>query len=102
MGIKITKLENKLLNSIMLGENDGIGMGYSEYNGEGISNQEKGVLSSLIQKGLVYDSKEDYDEWDYEPMYCTNLYGKDIEGFEITEDGIYDVQGILNRLTDES
>ena len=48
--IKITKLENELLTEIMECESDGLGMGYSEYDGIGISNQEKGVLSSLIKK----------------------------------------------------
>ena len=50
MKIKITKLENKLLNDIMLGENDGVCVGYSEYDGFDISNQEKGVLGSLLKK----------------------------------------------------
>lgn len=99
MKIKITKLENKLLNDIMLGENDGVCVGYSEYDGLDISNQEKGVLGSLLKKGLVYDSNENnINEFDYEPMYCTNLEGKKIEGFEITENGIYDPQNILNTL----
>ncbi len=77
--IKITKLENELLNEIMLGECDGIGTGYSEYDGLNVSNQEKGVLGSLIKKGLVYDSQENnINEFDYQPMYCTNLWGKKI------------------------
>jgi len=81
--IKITKLENELLNEIMLGECDGIGMGYSEYDGLNVSNQEKGVLGSLIKKGLVYDSQENnIDEFDYQPMYCTNLKGKKILGLK--------------------
>ncbi len=94
--IKITKLENELLNDIMLGENDGIGLGYSEYDGLDISNEEKGVLGSLIKKGLVYDSKEDESNlFDYEPMYCTNLYNKKILGLVLLCD-IYDPQNILN------
>jgi len=81
--IKITKLENELLNEIMLGECDGIGMGYSEYDGLNVSNQEKGVLGSLIKKGLVYDSQENnINEFDYQPMYCTNLDGKKILGLK--------------------
>jgi len=57
------------------------------------------VLGTLLKKGLVYDSNENnINEFDYEPMYCTNLEGKKIEGFEITENGIYDPQNILNTL----
>tara|TARA_R110000823_G_scaffold312151_3_gene438649 strand:- start:844 stop:1149 length:306 start_codon:yes stop_codon:yes gene_type:complete len=71
---KLTKLELELLIYIMQGENDGIGMGYSEYSGEGISNEEKGVLGSLMKKGFVYDSYEEYtEEVDgvTGQMYCT-------------------------------
>lgn len=93
--IKITKLENKLLNEIMLGECDGVGMGYGEYDGVDISNEEKGVLGSLIKKGLVYDSKEnEINEWDYEPMYCTYLEGKKVIGLEVVKD-IYDPCNVL-------
>ena len=70
--IQVTQLEYDLLHRIMNCENDGVGMGYSEFDGKGISNVEKGVLSSLIKKELVYDSWEDYiEEEDYNPMYCT-------------------------------
>jgi len=80
MKIKITQLENTLLNEIMECENDGVGMGYSEYDGQGISNQEKGVLSSLIQKGIVYDSwATEIGEDDYAPMYCTTDLRENIE-----------------------
>ena len=97
--IKITKLENELLNEIMLGENDGVGMGYGEYDGVNASNQEKGVLGSLIKKGLVYDSQEDnVNEFDYEPMYCTSLWDKKILGLKIILQGIYDPQSILGTV----
>ena len=66
---KLTELEYELLQEIQEHEVDGINMGYSEYDGKGISNQEKGVLSSLIQKGLVYDSYEHDD--DFDSMYCS-------------------------------
>ena len=93
--IKITKLENELLNDIMLGENDGIGMGYSEYDGLEISNEEKGILGSLIRKGLVYDSQENnINDFDYIPMYCTNLFNKQLIGLEVSND-IYDPQNLL-------
>jgi hypothetical protein len=99
MKIKITKLENELLNDIMLGENDGIGMGYSEYDGLDISNEQKGVLGSLLKKGLVYDSNEgNTNDFDYLPMYCTNFNGKKLEGFKLLTDYIEDPQNILDTI----
>ena len=80
MKVQITKLENELLNEIISCEVDGIGMGYSEYDGEGISNEEKGVLSSLIQKELVYDSHiSSRGQTSYTPMYCTSIEDVDLE-----------------------
>lgn len=97
--IKITKLENELLNEIMLGELDGIGMGYGEYDGLNASNQEKGVLGSLIKKGLVYDSQgHNVNEFNYEPMYCTSLWDKKILGLNIVLNGIYDPQEVLKTI----
>ncbi len=72
--IKITQLEENLLHEIMSSELDGLGMGYSEFDGLGLDNESKGVLASLIKKGLVYDStygEEIIDGEDYR-MYCTN------------------------------
>ncbi len=72
--LKITDLEKQLLKTIIDNEVDGIGKGYSEYDGQGIDNETKGVLSSLIQKDLVYDSMASFkDDHDYMPMYCTNI-----------------------------
>jgi hypothetical protein len=69
---KITKNENKLLQEIIESEIDGIGSGYSEFDGIGITNKQKGILSSLIKKGLIYDSMEDFAGDDgVTPMYCT-------------------------------
>ena len=48
--------------------------GYSEYT-EVSSNNEKGVLGSLVKKGLVYDAYESEPGNDY--MYCLTT-----EGFE--------------------
>ena len=99
MEVKITKLENELLNDIMKGENDGIGMGYSEYDGLVISNEEKGVLGSLLKKGLVYDSNDDnINDYDYVPMYCTNFFGKKLVGFELLTNDIYDPQNIIEKI----
>lgn len=67
--ILITENENELLNEIIESEIDGVGMGYSEFDGFGISNEEKGTLSSLIKKGLVYNSFEHDNE--INSMYCT-------------------------------
>lgn len=48
--------------------------GYSEYT-EVSSSTEKGILGSLVKKGLVYDAYETEAGSDY--MYCLT-----IEGFE--------------------
>jgi len=77
MTTQITKNENVLLQEIIECEVDGVGMGYSEYDGFGITNEEKGTLSSLIKKGLVYDSFQDDDE--FGPMYCTTPLINNIE-----------------------
>ncbi|QDP61100.1 MAG: hypothetical protein Unbinned5858contig1001_29 [Prokaryotic dsDNA virus sp.] len=55
--IKITKLEAEMLYRIMTCENDGVGHGYSEFerNDGSLTNQDKGVLSSLFQKGLIIE-----------------------------------------------
>ena len=80
MTIEITKIEKILLQEIIDSEADGQNTGYSEYDGLGISNKEKGTLSSLIKKGLVYDSMAD---WSYEdgvvPMYCTTELANNIK-----------------------
>lgn len=74
----LTQLEKELLKEIQSAEVDGINMGYSEFDGTGITKEQTGVLSSLIQKGVVYDSmascKGDHD---YMPMYCTTAKGED-------------------------
>jgi len=77
--MNITKNEKELLIDIMTGENDGVGMGYSETTGLGLNNLFKGVLSSLVQKGLVYDSEGSEDV----PMYCTR---KTVETVKIAKE----------------
>ncbi len=49
--------------------------GYSEYTEVG-SDSEKGILGSLVKKGLVYDAYETEAGSDY--MYCLT-----VEGFEM-------------------
>ena len=65
----VTELEKEMLIDIMNGENDGVGMGYGETDGLGFTPVQKGVLSSLMQKGFVYNSMD--MEIDETPMYCT-------------------------------
>ena len=92
--IKITQKEQELLEIIMSCETNGVGSGFSEfiikkgrfYGREDIimNNIKKGVLSSLLKKGLIYDSYYDeetgkndmsYDEKSGKEvivkMYCT-------------------------------
>jgi hypothetical protein len=54
MNTQLTALENELLNEIvgMYDENDNLCFTRE------LTNQEKGVMSSLVKKGLVYDSFE--------------------------------------------
>ena len=47
--ITLTELETAMLKRIQNLEVDGIGMGFSEFDGYNLTPQEKGVLSSLIQ-----------------------------------------------------
>ena len=76
--IKITIKEQKMLNEIMDCENDGVGMGYSEYDGLEISNEQKGVLSSLVKKGIVYNSYGNGCDSSI-PMYCTTEMREKVE-----------------------
>ena len=86
--IKITELEESLLHEIMSSEADGLGMGYSSFDGLEIDNETKGVLSSLIKKGLVYDSTDGCEEFEYR-MYCTipekliKVIGLDLSGYNL-------------------
>lgn len=65
----MTQLQKAMIKDIQEGENDGIGMGYSEFDGAGLTPIEKGVLGSLIAAGYVYNSFEGQEGC--EPMYCT-------------------------------
>jgi len=80
MKTQITKKENLLLHEIIDSEVDGKNTGYSEFDGLGLNDEDKGVLSSLIKKGLVYNSNEDLTiEEGWEPMYCTTELINSIE-----------------------
>ena len=65
----MTQLQKAMLKDIQEGENDGIGMGYSEFDGEGLAPEQKGVLGSLVAAGYVYDSFKGQEG--FEAMYCT-------------------------------
>jgi len=75
--IKVTELEREMLIEIMQGENDGVGNGYGEFDGLGLTPERKGVLSSLIKKGFVYNSMEDWE--DELAQYCTKQTPQTIE-----------------------
>lgn len=57
---ELTKMETEMLVEIMECEVDGLDMGFSEFDGRGLTPTQKGVLSSLIKKGMVYDSEVAY------------------------------------------
>lgn len=65
----MTHLQKAMLQDIQQGETDGLGMGYSEFDGQGLTPEEKGVLGSLVAAGYVYNSFEGQEG--FEPMYCT-------------------------------
>ncbi len=65
----MTQLQKAMLKDIQEGENDGLGMGYSEFDGAGLTPTEKGVLGSLVAAGYVYNSATGWE--DSEAMYCT-------------------------------
>jgi hypothetical protein len=57
--VNITKLEAKMLYRIFGSEGSGVAFGYSEfdrYDGT-LTNQDKGVLSSLFKKGLIFEGE---------------------------------------------
>ena len=65
----MTQLQKAMLKDIQEGENDGIGMGYSEFDGVGLTPLEKGVLGSLVAEGYVYNSATGWEDSDF--MYCS-------------------------------
>ena len=69
--INLTDAQSAMLKDIQEGENDGIGMGYSEFDGIGLTPEEKGVLGSLVAGGYVYNSH--VFEPDMEAMYCSTM-----------------------------
>lgn len=66
---ELTERQKAMLKEIQEGENDGIGMGYSEFDGVGLTPEEKGVLGSLVAEGYVYNSATGWE--DSEAMYCS-------------------------------
>lgn len=70
----LTSEEIKLLGMVSRSQ---IEDGYSEYDSVS-SPSEKGVLGSLVKKGLVYDAREFEETNEY--MYCLT-----VEGFEMCE-----------------
>lgn len=57
--VKITKLEAQMIHSIFMCEGSGVAWGYSEFErfDGSLTNQDKGVLSSLYKKGLICESE---------------------------------------------
>jgi len=65
----MTQLQKAMLKDIQEGENNGIGMGYSEFDGKGLSPEQKGVLGSLVADGYVYNSATGWEDSD--AMFCS-------------------------------
>tara|TARA_R110001583_G_scaffold91831_1_gene233900 strand:+ start:224 stop:475 length:252 start_codon:yes stop_codon:yes gene_type:complete len=77
----LTKKENNLLTEINACTHDYINSGYSDFTNEDVMTKSRaGVLSSLIQKGLVYDSYKNVQ---------TEVKGfTDLAMYVITEKGV--------------
>ena len=65
----MTDLQTTMLKEIQEGENDGVGMGYSEFDGKGLTPEQKGVLGSLVAEGYVYNSATGWE--DSNAMFCS-------------------------------
>lgn len=65
----MTQLQKAMLKDIQQCENDGLGMGYSEFDGVGLTPSEKGVLGSLVAEGYVYNSATGWEDSD--AMFCS-------------------------------
>ena len=66
---ELTEPQKAMLKDIQEGENDGIGMGYSEFDGKGLTQEEQAILDSLLAGGYVYNSATGWE--DTEAMYCS-------------------------------
>ena len=62
MNTQLTTLENELLNEIVGNYDENDNLCFTRE----LTNQEKGVMSSLVKKGLVYDSFENETGEGYE------------------------------------
>ena len=54
----MTHLQKAMLRDIQEGENDGLGMGYSEFDGEGLTPQEKAEWEFKTAVGVAEQLKE--------------------------------------------
>ena len=68
----MTQLQKAMIREIQESEKDGIGMGYSEFDGKNLTPEQKGVLGSLVAEGYVYNSFEGQEGCD--AMYCTTMF----------------------------
>jgi hypothetical protein len=79
--MELTTKELELLNEIKDSQHE---EGHSEFTNEDVLDKKRaGVLSNLVQKGLVYDSYENYDKYDNPDntkMWCLEHSAVDIVG----------------------
>jgi len=75
--MKITAKELELLKEIKFYQNE---LGHSEFTQENVKTRSRaGILGSLVQKGFVYNSYEDYDDEDVN-LWCLTYEGVDVVG----------------------
>ena len=75
--MEITSKELQLLKEIKFEQNE---PGHSEFTQENVGTRSRaGILGSLVQKGLVYNSYEDYEDEDTN-LWCLTLEGAEIVG----------------------
>ena len=82
--MKITSKELELLKEIKFEQNE---PGHSDFTQENVKTRSRaGILGSLVQKGLVYNSYDGYEDEDLN-LWCLTHEGADIVGIPDSWEG---------------